>query len=167
MTPAELLSFMREYPLAVQASVSPSGSAQAALVGIVVTNEFEVFFDTMAESRKVANLRHDSRIAFVIGGTALGDERTLQYEGIADEPTGADLRRLKGVYFERFPDGRDRQSWPARLCSRPDCGVWPDNAIWAFAGTFTGATGLEPDDLRRDRPVQLNRYSRLRPGITV
>jgi general stress protein 26 len=92
--------------------VSPRGSAQAALVGIVVTNEFEVFFDTMAESRKVANLRHDPRIAFVIGGTALGDERTLQYEGIADEPTGADLRRLKGVYLERFPDGRDRQSWP-------------------------------------------------------
>jgi hypothetical protein len=48
----------------------------------------------------------------VIGGTTIGDERSAQYEGVADEPTGAELQRLKDVYFESFPDGRDRQSWP-------------------------------------------------------
>ena len=30
---------------------------------------------------------------------------------MADEPTGADLERLKECYFSRFPDGRDRQVW--------------------------------------------------------
>jgi hypothetical protein len=48
----------------------------------------------------------------VIGGTTAGDERTVQYEGVADEPTGAELRRLKELYFESFPDGRERQAWP-------------------------------------------------------
>jgi general stress protein 26 len=112
MTPAELLTFMRAHPLAVQASVSADGEAQAAVVGIVVTDEFEVFFDTSEETRKVANLRRNPRIAFVIGGTTIGDERSVQYEGVADEPKGAELKRLKEAYFETFPDGRDRQSWP-------------------------------------------------------
>ncbi len=121
MTAAELLIFMREHSLAVQASVSTFGSAQAAAVGIVVTDDFEVFFDTVDESRKVENLRRNPSIAFVIGGTAAGDERTLQYEGVADEPTGAELERLKELYFESFPDGRERQSWPgiAYICARP------------------------------------------------
>jgi general stress protein 26 len=112
MTPAELLTFMRAHPLAVQASVSAAGEAQAAVVGIVVTDAFEVFFDTSEETRKVANLRRNPRIAFVIGGTTIGDERSVQYEGVADEPTGAELERLRDAYFETFPDGRDRQSWP-------------------------------------------------------
>ena len=112
MTTAELLSFMREHSLAIQASVSASGGAQAAAVGIVVTDDFEIFFDTVEESRKVGNLRRNPRIAFVIGGAAAGDERTVQYDGEADEPTGAELERLKRLYFEAFPDGRERQSWP-------------------------------------------------------
>jgi general stress protein 26 len=112
MTPAELLTFMRAHPLAVQASVSAAGEAQAAVVGIVVTDAFEVFFDTSEETRKVANLRRNPTIAFVIGGTTIGDERSVQYEGVADEPTGAELERLRDAYFETFPDGRDRQSWP-------------------------------------------------------
>ena len=112
MTTVELLRFMRDHSLAVQASVSANGEPQAALVGIVVTDAVEVFFDTDQATRKVANLRRDPRIAFVIGGTTVGDERTVQYEGIADEPTGDELQRLKELYFESFPDGRDRQSWP-------------------------------------------------------
>jgi general stress protein 26 len=76
MTAAELLSFMREHWLAVQASVSMSGSAQAAAIGIVVTDDFEVFFDTVDESRKVENLRRNPRIALVVGGTTAGDERS-------------------------------------------------------------------------------------------
>ncbi len=57
MTTVELLSFMREYPLAVQASVSATGGVQAAAVGIVITDDLEVFFDTVDTSRKVNNLR--------------------------------------------------------------------------------------------------------------
>jgi hypothetical protein len=48
----------------------------------------------------------------VIGGMVDGDERTVQFEGITDEPTGNELEQLKELYFVRFPDGRDRQHWP-------------------------------------------------------
>ena len=103
---------MRGHSLAVQASVSASVAPQAAVVGVIITDDFEVFFDTLASTRKVCNLRRNARIALVIGGLTDGDERTVQYEGIADEPDGLELERLKERYFVRFPDGRDRQTWP-------------------------------------------------------
>lgn len=60
----------------------------------------------------MANLRQNSKVAFVVGGVANADERTVQYEGVADEPEGLELQQLKAQYFLRFPDGPDRQSWP-------------------------------------------------------
>jgi hypothetical protein len=111
MTRSELLRFLRGHTLAVQASVSPSLASQAAVVGFVVTDDFELFFDTLDVTRKAVNLRQNPRIAFVIGGLTNGDERTVQYEGVADEPTGAELEHLKEFYFIRFPDGRERQKW--------------------------------------------------------
>src|SRR5215813_3719683 len=118
MTLAELLQFIRAHSLAVQVSVAPSGAPQAAVMGIVVTDDFQIFFDTLDRSRKVQNLRQNPRIAFVIGGLTKGDERTVQYEGLADEPKGAELERLKELYFKRFPDGRERQSWPGLVYLR-------------------------------------------------
>ena len=111
-TRGDVLEFMRSHSLAVQASVSASNSPQAAVVGFIVTDDFEVFFDTLDSTRKVTNLRQNSRIALVIGGLTDGDERTVQYEGLADEPSVKELERLKESYFLRFPGGRDRQLWP-------------------------------------------------------
>ena len=106
-----LLGFARRHALAVQASVSPAGAPQAALVGIVVNDDFEIFFDTRANSRKSENLRRDGRIALVIGWD-LAEACTLQVEGRTDEPRGQELERWKQLYFARFPDGVERQAWP-------------------------------------------------------
>jgi general stress protein 26 len=109
---SDLLAFMRQQQYAVQASVSASGTPQAAVVGIVVSDRLEVFFDTLASSRKAVNLRHNSAIALTIGSLDDGAQRSVQLEGIADEPLGAELDRLLALYFETFPDGRERQAWP-------------------------------------------------------
>jgi general stress protein 26 len=112
MNKRKLLEFLRSYRLGVQSSVSPSGAAQSAVVGFAIRDNFQIFFDTVDTSRKVENLRKNPRIAFAIGGLLDGDERTVQYEGIADEPSGAELESLKKVYFQAFRDGPARQSWP-------------------------------------------------------
>ena len=118
MTLAELLAFMRTQRLAVEASAGAQGSVQAALVGIAVTDAFEIVFDTLDSSRKVRNLRRASNAAFVLGGWRDGDERTVQYEGVADEPTGDELERVKAAYFAAWPDGPSRQSWPGLVYLR-------------------------------------------------
>lgn len=110
MKRSDLLDFMRQEKYAVQAT-SASAGLQAAVVGIVVSDGFEIFFDTLDTTRKARNLRLDPRVAFVVGGTGPKAERTVQYQGLVDEPTGADLTRLKQLYFSRFPDGPSRESW--------------------------------------------------------
>jgi hypothetical protein len=107
-----------------------------------------LFFDTVATTRKVANLRHDPRIAFVIGGTAPGEERTVQYEGVADEPAGADLRRLKAAYFERFPEGRARETWPGIVYLRAI-------PTWIRYSDFN----QEPVEVAEFRAIELRRPS--------
>jgi len=111
-TRAEILAYMGAHSMAVQASVSMWNAPQAAAVGVIVTDAFELFFDTLDSTRKVGNLRTNRRVAFVIGGLSDGEERTVQYEGVVDEPSGPELEQLKTQYFARFPDGPDRQAWP-------------------------------------------------------
>jgi hypothetical protein len=112
ITREALLEFMRRSLYAVEATVSPTREPQGALVGIVVTDTFEVFFDTLRTSRKAKNLLRDPAIALVFGNTGDNADTTVQYEGIADAPEGGELERLQQLYFERFPDGRGRQRLP-------------------------------------------------------
>ena len=72
----------------------------------------------MDTSRKINNLRRNQRISFVIGGLAPGDERTVQYEGVADEPKGSELEQIRATYFSVFPDGRARLKWPGIVYTR-------------------------------------------------
>ena len=109
MTRDELLEFLRSQPWAVEASVTGEGAPQAAVVGVAVTDQLELVFDTLGTSRKAGNLRANPRIAVVLGWD---DGRTAQIEGVADEPTGAELQRLKDVYLRRFVDGQERAALP-------------------------------------------------------
>ncbi len=107
-----VLEFMRGHRLAVQASTAANGAPQAAVVGVAVSDRGELVFDTLRTSRKCFNLRHDPRIALVMGWD-LEDGRTLQLEGLADEPHGADRVRLQAVYLATFADGAERADDPA------------------------------------------------------
>ncbi|HKV97280.1 MAG TPA: pyridoxamine 5'-phosphate oxidase family protein [Gammaproteobacteria bacterium] len=118
ITRAALLAFLRSHRYAVQSSTHPTGTPQSAVVGIAVSDDFEIVFDTVDSSRKARNLRQRAAIAFVLGGLAPNDERTVQYEGVADEPNGAERARLTDLYLAVFPDGRQRQEWPGLIYVR-------------------------------------------------
>jgi hypothetical protein len=118
MDARRLLDFLRGHRLAVQASVSSANGPQAAVVGCAVTDQFEIVFDTLESTRKARNLRQNNRLALVIGGLAPGDERTVQYEGVADEPSGAELERLKNAYYAVYPDGPTRLTWTGLIYVR-------------------------------------------------
>lgn len=100
---------MRAQPWAVQASSGSDGTPHAAVIGVAVSDAFELVFDTVGTTRKATNLRRNPKLAVVIGWD---DAQTLQYEGLADEPHGAELEALRRVYLNRFPDGVERMSWP-------------------------------------------------------
>lgn len=114
----ELVEFMRSVPLATLATISGDGAPEAAIVGVAVSDRFELVFDTLETSRKFHNLRKQPRVAVVFGAagayrSGTHDERTLQYEGTADVPSGEELERVREtIYFKQFPDGRARLKWP-------------------------------------------------------
>ena len=120
MTKAQLLGFLEPQRLGVLGSISPVGSPQSALVGIAVTPELEVVFDTLTNTRKYRNLRANASACFVIGWDR---EITVQFEGTSFEPQGAELDRYREIYFGVYPDGRDRLEWPGivHLVLRP---IW-------------------------------------------
>jgi len=109
MNVEEVFQFMNGERLAVLATVDKHGRPEAALMGFAVTPELEIIFDTVKTSRKYPNLKHNARVAWVIGCTT---EVTVQYEGVAEELAGEELAKHKKTYFAAFPDGPARESWP-------------------------------------------------------
>jgi hypothetical protein len=102
---------MRSHRLGVVSSIGPDGAPQSALVGIATTTEFDVVFDTVSDSRKHANLMRDPRASLVLSGPG---EQTLQLEGIGRgvSVSAAADARWRGIYYDVWPDGRDRLRWP-------------------------------------------------------
>jgi pyridoxine/pyridoxamine 5'-phosphate oxidase len=105
----QLYRFVNARKLGVISTTSPSGDPQSALVGIAVSTQLQIVFDTVRSSRKYTNLKADPRISLVVGWDA---EITVQYEGIAIEPEGEALQQAKDIYFQTWPSGVERQQWP-------------------------------------------------------
>jgi len=65
MTRPDLVAFIRKHRWGVEASVTATGQPQAAVVGVAVTDELELVFDTLGDTRKAANLRQPAAYACV------------------------------------------------------------------------------------------------------
>lgn len=104
-----LYDFISKNKYAVLSTVTKDNLAEAALVGIGVTTDLKIIFDTVTTSRKYKNLITNPSIAFVIGWD---NEQTIQYEGNAQIPTASELDKLLETYFSVFPDGKERkENW--------------------------------------------------------
>jgi hypothetical protein len=97
--------FLVRHRWAVVSSLAADGAPQSAVVGVIVSDRFEFLFDTLASSRKMANILRDPRASLVVGWD---EAQTVQVDGLADFPAERDLERLQTRYFAAFPDGRDR-----------------------------------------------------------
>lgn len=123
LTRLQLLTFLRSQRHATLATVSRAGHPQAAIVGIAVSDDFEIVFDTLDTTRKFANLSHTPRVAFVIGDHSPVARQSVQLEGIAAVPTGAALEATRAIYLRTFPEGRERLAWPG-ICHVRVRPVW-------------------------------------------
>jgi hypothetical protein len=106
---ASLFGFLSSNRYGVLSSISAVGTPQSALVGIAVTHELEIVFDTVSTSRKYPNLCARPACALVVGWKG---EQTVQFEGVARIPKDHELQHYREAYFAVWPDGRTRLSWP-------------------------------------------------------
>src|SRR5678816_1334861 len=103
-----LFDFISKHQHAVVSTVSATNQPEAAVVGIVVTPDLRIFFDTSNVSRKYKNILANPAMAVVLWV----DEQTVQLEGTTRIPSGHELEELQAIYFKAFPDGIQRKSWP-------------------------------------------------------
>jgi len=86
---------------------------------------------TLRTSRKIVNLRRNPKVAVLIWD----DEFSIQIEGLFDEPTGADLERLRTCFANEFPhEFLIREGRPNHLFFR----ITP---VWARYSDFTDEPG--------------------------
>jgi uncharacterized pyridoxamine 5'-phosphate oxidase family protein len=105
MTKDFVYDFLSRHKLAVLSTVNEHWKPESALVGIAVSENLEIIFDTANTTRKYRNILHNPNVALVIGWD---DETTIQFEGTAEELTGPGADKYKEAYFRAFPDGRNR-----------------------------------------------------------
>ncbi len=109
MDKAAIYKFLTRHRYGVVSSLSNTGAPQSALVGIAVTLELEIIFDTLKTTRKYPNLITRPTCSVVVGWE---NEQTVQLEGLAFEPQGAELAKYQETYFAAWPDGPGRITWP-------------------------------------------------------
>jgi uncharacterized pyridoxamine 5'-phosphate oxidase family protein len=101
-----LFDFIRQNKFAVLSTISKDNMPQSACVGIAVTLDLKLLFDTTNDSRKFKNLQYSSNISFVIG---YENGQTIQYEGTAINFDKNEFPELLKTYLDSFPDGLDRK----------------------------------------------------------
>jgi general stress protein 26 len=119
MTTDFLYDFIRQHKFGVLSTISPENTPQSAYLGIAVTPDLKIIFDTVTDSRKYRNILLNPNISFVIGWD---NERTVQYEGLAKIPDENELQDLLQTYFKVFPDGIFRkENWEniTYICVEP------------------------------------------------
>ena len=94
MTKDFIYHYLSRQRLAVLSSIAPGNRPQAALIGIAVTEDLEIIFDTVTRSRKYKNMLDHPAVSLVIGWD---NETTIQYEGNAELLSGEGSEQYKEV----------------------------------------------------------------------
>lgn len=97
----EFIDFVADHPLGVVSTFDTTHGPEAALVDFAAIGDGSLLFGSKTDARKMRNITADSRVAVVVGCTGTV---TYQAEGVAEELSGDEHRRLGAEFTKRFPD---------------------------------------------------------------
>ena len=109
-----VLDFVKGLDLGAIATSNSQTGPEVALVNFAMTDELELVFETIQDTRKCINLRNDPRVAFM----AWRGDQTLQYEGLADELRDGERSEPLDVYFRDVPSALSHRGWPGLIYMR-------------------------------------------------
>jgi len=96
----QFIDFTNLHGDGVLSTLGPDGEPQAAYISIAAMDDGSLVFDAKADSRKIANIARDGRVAVVIGGR---DGASVQCEGTATVPVGEEHEKCAAAFIHRFP----------------------------------------------------------------
>ena len=98
MDKTQILQFINQHDLCVLSTVSPENLPESAVIKFVITDNFEIVFNTYNTYRKYKNMQQNSNVAVVIGGEK---GITVQYEGKSVELQGKELERYQEIFHQK------------------------------------------------------------------
>jgi general stress protein 26 len=98
----KVFNLIKNTPFGVVASVNPAFEPQAALVAISQTDNLEIIFGTLVNTRKYMNLQHNPKVAFVIGS----DRTVVQLQGVASEIIGEESVFYRNMHVVKHPESK-------------------------------------------------------------
>jgi uncharacterized protein YhbP (UPF0306 family) len=99
----KIRDFLKTQTLAVIATVdSKNSKPEAALVAFSETEDLELIFGTLNDTRKFANLQDNPLVAFVIGYEVI----TVQYEGTARMAEGNEADTYRQIHLLKNPKAK-------------------------------------------------------------
>lgn len=100
--------FIATKTLAVIASAAAGQTPQSAVIEFV-SDKLELIFDCFNTSRKYQNIQKNPHVSLVIGWE---DDITVQYEGVAKEIKGMELKESKKTFYHKLPDAMKFEKYP-------------------------------------------------------
>lgn len=93
-----LLEYIKKHKIGVISTLAEE-FPESSVVDFVITDKFEIIFNTFVGSRKYRNLQKNRHVSFVIGWEGL---KTVQYEGLAFELFEEPLEKVKEEHSRSF-----------------------------------------------------------------
>jgi hypothetical protein len=106
---AEMIAFVRRHGHALLATRGPDDTVQTATLAVAITDEAEFILEISVHSQRYANILAFEQVALKVGAD---EPITVESEGVADVLTEAERDRCLRVYFQQFPQARERALQP-------------------------------------------------------
>lgn len=137
----QALAFLTGRTHGVLATVSPKGGPRARTVYYAANDRFEVFFLTLAGTRKVDDINHEHRAAFVVSDE--GAPQTIQLEGtITEQPDAAADEPVVKALMDTLMSKGDTFAPVTRL-DQENILFYKLTPTWVRFGDFTMGEGTD------------------------
>lgn len=137
----EALSFLVDHETGVLSTVS-DGKSHSRLVYYTCDDSFTIFFLTLANTRKVADLKENPHASFVV--SEIDIPRTLQVEGTVEDLTEvATMNPLLTNFVQELMSKRRRYGLPLEHFDAAVVKLYQLTPSWVRWGDFTFGRGTD------------------------
>lgn len=135
----DALSFLVQNETGVLATLSEEGTPRARLVYYTCDDSFNIYFITLANTRKVADLKKNPHAAFVVA--QLDVPRTIQLEGVATDLTDTAEIDPTLIDFVQRLLSHEKFGIPITRFDPSELRFFKITPTWVRWGDFTFGTG--------------------------
>lgn len=137
----DALSFLVNNETGVLATISNKGTPRARLVYYTVDDSFNIYFLTLANTRKVADITTNPHVAFTVFQT--DTPRTLQLEGTASDLTDTATNDPLLVSFIKMLSSKNTYGIPIEHLDTAVIRFFKITPTWVRWGDFTFGEGTD------------------------